>query len=106
MNSTKDYRLLPKRHFLGAVFDSRCRQTQQQIQLAAERVMFSEAERVTFSGWKYSHYFAFIEEIRKNIKVNCKLGPNEILSTGKDNTLNLSKVSAEKQSWKLAKNPL
>ena len=45
--------------------------------LQANTTAVMGAERVTFSGWKYSHYFDFIEDIGKNIEVNANCAPTK-----------------------------
>ena len=47
----------------------------------------------TFYGWRYSHYFAVVEETDKSLRARCTLRPaaKKPLSTARNTTSNLKK---------------
>lgn len=50
------------------------------------------ATATTFEGWRYSHYFQYVERKDRNIIVRCTLCPGQkLLSTAVNTTSNLSK---------------
>uniref|UniRef100_A0A672F911 BED-type domain-containing protein n=1 Tax=Salarias fasciatus TaxID=181472 RepID=A0A672F911_SALFA len=49
-------------------------------------------KKTTFEGWRYAHYFDYVEQKEKNVTVKCKLCPgNKRLNTAWNTTANLSK---------------
>ena len=56
-------------------------------------VMAAAELQPSFSAWRYSHYFTFVEHKEKNVLVKCKLclGGSKILSTAQNSNSNLLK---------------
>ena len=48
--------------------------------------------KATFDGWRYKHYFEFVERKENNLTVSCTLCPcRKLLSTAANTTSNLTK---------------